>query len=171
LLLSNEKIQLQSKNIHTSAAALDLEKLIANRFNRLLWRISNFGEGSDLTAHKLSLTEWRVMAQLGTYGRMPIGKLANLSGVGQTVGSRAVKSLKAKHCVETRKSSKDSRQLLVQLSDYGMQVHDTIAPNRARAHQQVQHGLSASELSTMLSLCDKLEEHLTLLESNDADGW
>ena len=102
---------------------------------------------------------------------MPIGKLSCLSGIGQTVASRTVKSLKAKNCVETRKSNKDNRQLLVQLSNSGMQIHDTIAPNRIKAHRQVQQGLSEDELSNLLILCDKLETHLTYLESDDTDGW
>ncbi|EPJ50074.1 MAG: hypothetical protein OFPI_20660 [Osedax symbiont Rs2] len=162
---------MQGKERRISERAMDLEKIIANRFNRLLWRISNYGERDELAAHKISLLEWRILAQLGKLGRMPIGKLSELSGVGPTVGSRAIKSLKLKGCVESRKSTKDSRQQLVQLTDYGLQVHDAIAPNRQKAHQQVQAGLSPDELSTMLALCDKLERHLDRLNCEEDDGW
>jgi len=162
---------LQGKEKRVSERAMDLEKIIANRFNRLLWRISNFGEQDDLAELKISLLEWRILAQLGKLGRMPIGKLSELSGVGPTVGSRAIKSLKNKGCVESRKSSKDSRQQLVQLSDYGLQVHDAIAPRRQKAHQKVQAGLNPDELSTMFALCDKLERHMDKLNGNEDDGW
>ena len=151
--------------------AMDLENIIANRFNRLLWRISNYGERSDLAEPKISLIEWRIIAQLGKLGRMPIGELSKLSGIGPTVGSRTIKSLKNKGCVETRKSSKDSRQQLVQLTNYGFQVHDAIAPGRQQAHQQVQAGLSEHELSTLFSLCDKLENHLDSVDNSENDGW
>jgi len=150
---------------------MDLEKIIANRFNRLLWRISNYGEQSDFSSSEVSLVEWRVLAQLGKHGRMPIGKLSIMSGIGPTVGSRAIKSLKSKGCVETRKSSRDGRQLLVQLSDYGIKVHDSIAPLRQKAHQKVQQGLDSQELATLFTLCDKLELHLDKLNTDEDDGW
>ena len=162
---------MQGKEKRVSERAMDLEKIIANRFNRLLWRISNYGERDDLAELKISLLEWRILAQLGKLGRMPIGKLSELSGVGPTVGSRAIKSLKIKGCVESRKSSKDSRQQLVQLTTYGLQVHDAIAPRRQKAHQQVQAGLSSDELSTMFALCDKLERHMDSLNGDEDDGW
>lgn len=162
---------MQDKEKRVSVCGMDLERIIANRFNRLLWRISNYGERGDIADSKISLVEWRVIAQLGKLGRMPIGQLSKMSGIGPTVGSRAIKSLKNKGCVETRKSSRDGRQLLVQLSDYGFQMHDLIAPLRQRAHQQVQAGLDSDELSTLFSLCDKLELHLDKLGNNEDDGW
>ncbi len=162
---------LQGKENRLSACAMSLEKIIANRFNRLLWRISNYGERDGCAESNISLVEWRMIAQLGQYGRMPIGKLADISGIGPTVASRAIKSLKSKGCVESRKSNKDSRQLLVQLTEHGFQVHDTIAPGRQKAHQRVQAGLSADELATLFSLCDKLERHLDNLNADQDDGW
>ena len=138
---------------------------------RLLWRIYEHGDHGDLGDLKMSLREWRVMAALGEKGRLSVNNISEYSGIGHTVVSKAVKSLKVKDCVESRKSTLDKRHTLVQLTQEGLRVHDIIAKRRTKFLIEIQLGLSESEQATFFKLMDKLEAHIEKLSQNIGDGW
>jgi DNA-binding MarR family transcriptional regulator len=154
-----------------SDKALDWENILSHRMTRVIWRIYNYGDRGDIGGMKMSLREWRVLAALGLNGRLTISGMSEFSGVSHTVISRAVKSLSKKGCVETRKSSRDKRQTLVQLTDEGLRIHDIIATRRKKFLTEIQLGLSAEEQATFFSLVDKLERHIQLINQDEGDGW
>lgn len=169
--LSKPETNALSDGVPTSRFALDLENIISHRMTRLLWRIYEHGDRGDLGDLKVSLREWRVVAALGEKGRLSVNGISDYSGIGHTVTSRAVKSLREKKCVETRKSTLDKRHTLVQLTQEGLRVHDIIAKRRKKFLTEIQLGLSAKEQSTFFMLMDKLEAHIEKLSCNDGDGW
>lgn len=154
-----------------SSKALDWENILSHRMTRALWAIYKCGDRGDIGNLKISLREWRVLAALGIHGRMTINGISAFSGVSHTVVSRAVKALIAKGCVETRKSSRDKRQTLVQLTIEGLRIHDIIAVRRSKFLQEIQLGLSAAEQNTFLELISKLEAHIELISQGEGDGW
>jgi DNA-binding MarR family transcriptional regulator len=154
-----------------SGKALDWENVLSHRMTRVTWHIYNYGDRGDIGDLKISLREWRILAALGSNGRMTVSGISEFSGVSHTVISRTVKSLTAKGCVESRKSSIDKRQTLVQLTHEGLRIHDIIAVRRRKFLNEIQMGLSAEEQSTFFTLIDKLESHIQIINQKQGDGW
>ena len=169
-ILAEEPAKKRSQ-LRVSKSPLEPDQLMAIRLSRLLYRLSIGSDGLEVEGNRISLSEWRILASLGRSGFLTVGEISNYSGTDHSIASRSLKMLTAKGLIETRKSKKDRRQTLAQLTEEGLRIHDAIAPHRIRAMKERQMGLTQKELSTFNKLCTKLENHIDLIEENDGNGW
>ncbi|QEL22781.1 MarR family transcriptional regulator [Bosea sp. F3-2] len=108
--------------------ALHLERFLPYRLNvvgtlggRALGRIygEHFGIG---------IPEWRVVAQLGEFGKLTSRDIGELAQMHKTKVSRAVSELEKRGLVSRSENRQDRRESFVTLTAAGKRIYDQIVP-------------------------------------------
>ncbi|MEN5082295.1 MarR family winged helix-turn-helix transcriptional regulator [Bosea sp. TWI1241] len=127
---------------------LHLEQFLPYRLNvvgafasRALGRIygEHFGIG---------IPEWRVIAQLGEFGRLTSRDIGELSQMHKTKVSRAVAELDQRGIVERSENRADRRESFVSLSAAGRRLYAQIVPLALAFESRWTDGIAPDELRT-----------------------
>lgn len=142
---------------------LHLEQFLPYRLNvvgsfasRALGRIYNerFGIG---------IPEWRVIAQLGEFGRLTSRDIGELSQMHKTKVSRAVTELEKRGFVTRSENRQDRRESFVALTGPGARVYAEIVPLALAFQARWTEGLAPEELRVferVLSILTERGRHL-----------
>ena len=142
---------------------LQLERFLPYRLNvvgtlasRALGRIysEQFGIG---------IPEWRVVAQLGEFGKLTSRDIGELAQMHKTKVSRAVSELEKRGLVSRTENRQDRREAFVTLTAAGRRVYDQIVPLALGFEARWVEGISADELKLferVLSILTERGRHL-----------
>ncbi len=143
--------------------ALHLEQFVPYRLNvagvfasRALARI--YGEKFGI-----GIPEWRVIAQLGEFGRMTSRDIGELSQMHKTKVSRAVSGLDQRGLVARSENRADRRESFVSLTAAGARVYAQIVPLALAFEERWTEGIAADELRTFERVLAMLTERGRLL--------
>jgi DNA-binding MarR family transcriptional regulator len=143
--------------------ALRLERFLPYRLNvvgsyasRALGRIysARFGIG---------IPEWRVIAQLGEFGRMTSRDIGDITQMHKTKVSRAVGELEKRGLVSRSENREDRRESFVALTGPGARIYADIVPLALAFEARWTEGLAAEELRVferVLSMLTERGRHL-----------
>jgi DNA-binding MarR family transcriptional regulator len=124
---------------------LHLEQFLPYRLNvvgffasRALGRIygTRFGIG---------IPEWRVIAQLGEFGKLTSRDIGELSQMHKTKVSRAVAQLEERKFVTRKANRADLREAFLSLTPTGRSVYEELAPRAREFTEKLSEVISASD--------------------------
>ncbi|HEV7337630.1 MULTISPECIES: MarR family winged helix-turn-helix transcriptional regulator [Bosea] len=143
--------------------ALHLEQFVPYRINvaavfasRALARI--YGEQFGI-----GIPEWRVIAQLGEFGKMTSRDIGELSQMHKTKVSRAVSGLDQRGLVARSENRADRRESFVSLTAAGARIYAQIVPLALAFEQRWTEGIAPDELRTFERVLAVLTERGRLL--------
>ena len=137
---------------------LHLERFLPYRLNvvgtlasRALGRIysEQFGIG---------IPEWRVVAQLGEFGKLTSRDIGELAQMHKTKVSRAVGELEKRGLVSRAENRQDRRESFVALTPAGKRIYDQIVPLALGFERQLLGDMDATERTLLFRLLDRLDE-------------
>lgn len=151
---------------------LRLERFLPYRLNvvgsfasRALGRIyqEHFGIG---------IPEWRVVAQLGEFGKLTSRDIGELAQMHKTKVSRAVTELEKRGLVSRSENRQDRRESFVELTSAGKRVYDQIVPLALGFEARWIEGIAPDELKTFERVLATLTERGRHLAGNyrEEDG-
>ncbi|MGO4402835.1 MarR family winged helix-turn-helix transcriptional regulator [Bosea sp. RAF48] len=152
--------------------ALHLERFLPYRLNvvgtlggRALGRIygEHFGIG---------IPEWRVVAQLGEFGKLTSRDIGELAQMHKTKVSRAVGELEKRGLVSRSENRQDRRESFVTLTAAGKRIYDQIVPLALGFEARWVEGIAPDELKVFERVLSTLTERGRHLAGNyrDEDG-
>ena len=142
----------------TEAKALHLERFLPYRLNvvgtlggRALGRIyaEHFGIG---------IPEWRVVAQLGEFGKLTSRDIGELAQMHKTKVSRAVSELEKRGLVSRAENRQDRRESFVTLTAAGQRIYDQIVPLALGFEARWIEGIAPDELKAFERVLSTLTE-------------
>lgn len=108
--------------------ALDLEKFLPYRLNRLADAVSREFSVIYRRRHGLTRPEWRLLATLGQYGTMTATEIGRHSAMHKTKVSRAVAALEKRRWLIRSTDDTDRRVERLTLTPPGLAAYDDLAP-------------------------------------------
>ncbi|WP_377847038.1 MarR family winged helix-turn-helix transcriptional regulator [Bosea sp. UC22_33] len=156
----------------TEEQALHLERFLPYRLNvvgtlggRALGRIygEHFGIG---------IPEWRVVAQLGEFGKLTSRDIGELAQMHKTKVSRAVGELEKRGLVSRAENRQDRRESFVALTPAGKRIYDQIVPLALGFEARWIDGIAPDELKVFERVLSTLTERGRHLAGNyrEEDG-
>ena len=146
--------------------ALRLERFLPYRLNvvgtlggRALGRIygEHFGIG---------IPEWRVVAQLGEFGKLTSRDIGELAQMHKTKVSRAVGELEKRGLVSRAENRQDRRESFVELTPAGKRIYDQIVPLALGFEARWVEGIAPDELMIFERVLSTLTERGRHLAGN-----
>jgi DNA-binding MarR family transcriptional regulator len=105
----------------------------------------------------ISIAEWRILANLGRFGALTAGALAEQSTLDKPKVTRALQRLKDRRLVSRKTGREDRREVTITLTAAGEGTYREIAALARAWETQLLDVLSASERSVFLRALGKLE--------------
>ena len=153
-------------------AVLELERFLPYRLNvvgtlggRALGRI--YGERFGI-----GIPEWRVVAQLGEFGKLTSRDIGELAQMHKTKVSRAVAELEKRGLVSRAENRQDRRESFVSLTPAGKRIYDQIVPLALGFEARWIEGIAPDELKVFERVLSTLTERGRHLAGNyrEEDG-
>jgi DNA-binding MarR family transcriptional regulator len=106
----------------------------------------------------LSSTEFGLVASLGRRPPMSVARLAKAVGKDKGQISRALAGLVERKLISRAVNPRDSREVLVSLTQTGLAAHDAIVAGALERHQHLLDGLGADQVAALLAQVESLTE-------------
>lgn len=124
-----------------------------------------FGEFAK--QHNLTLTEWRTIVVLANRPGCAAQDIAAATGLHPMNISRALAGLRKAGRVEEARDPDNHRRTLLWLTKSGEKTFRDIAPHSERQAARLLDALSATELSTLAAIIDKLVSRAEEIAASD----
>ena len=105
----------------------------------------------------ISLSEWRMLAVIGSGAGATVRDCIRETRLAPAVVSRAVASLERRKLIHSGRSETDRRILSVGLTEAGGRLHDRILPLMQQRQQRLLNALLPNERETFLGVLDRIE--------------
>ena len=141
---------------------LELPGFVPYRLNRLAVGVSN--HLSDIYRERcgLDVSEWRVMATVGSQHGCTAQHIAQSTRMHKTRVSRAIAHLEARELIERASSAADRRQREVRLTKAGRRMYTELVPLVLERERQLLACLAKEQLRGFLAGMEALESFLGL---------
>jgi DNA-binding MarR family transcriptional regulator len=113
----------------------------------------------------LSIPEWRVIAVLGRFPGLSAVEVADRTMMDKVAVSRAVSKLLKNGRLDREFADADRRRSILNLSEEGRRVHDSVAPLALKFEADLLEGLSAEEITALNSTIERLMARARLVGS------
>lgn len=113
-----------------------------------------------LSAHRLNLVEWRILARLAHGGPTSVSGLLPTAAVDRALVSREVSSLSARGLVMSIEDKKDRRRKIVSITPAGRTKHDEVLPEIRTRHEALRAVLTEQELAVFQRSIAKLKRRI-----------
>jgi DNA-binding MarR family transcriptional regulator len=147
------------------AADFALEAFLPYRLSVLAIRASRLFARRYAEAYGLSVSEWRVLAVLGRFGRLSATEVAERTAMDKVKVSRAVQALLRRGLLERQAEAADRRVLRLAMTRAGRQLHAGIVPEARTLEAALLAPFSAAERAALQALLDRLGERLVEMEA------
>ncbi len=109
--------------------------------------------------YNLTVSEWRIMAVLGSDDMFSASELVTRSSLGKVSVSRAIKGLQAHGYVRRDIDGQDKRRAAVRLTAEGRQVLETLIPLVKAREAELFEGLDHTEKTMLLATMGKIRQN------------
>lgn len=99
---------------------------------------------------------WRVLVVLFDHGSQPVSELAELTSINLSTLSRLIGRMESKGLVSREKKAGDARTVVIELTDAGQALTDTILPEAVALEAQATRRFTEAETQTLKNLLVKL---------------
>lgn len=123
--------------------------ILSHTVSRLVARVYDKSFG-------LTIPEWRVIAIVGRFPGLSAVEVAERTMMDKVAVSRAVTKLIKRGRIEREFADADRRRSILNLSVEGRQVHDEIAPLALQMEDDLLHGLTEDEVTTLNTVIERL---------------
>lgn len=136
----------------------ELNRFITFRIARLHAKL-NIQASKLLMEHaNLSLTQWRIISLLGTFGQTNSAELVRASAMDKGLLSRRLKSLIKDGLVIAMVDQSDSRVHPLRLSAKGQDIYDTTLPVMRRRQAKIRAMLSETQAEQLFEIFEQLDQ-------------
>ena len=111
--------------------AFDLDQFLPYLLNQAAERTSKRFEVAYRESYGISRTQWRILANLGSYGDMTAADVSRRSHTEKSKLSRAVSALEAEGLLRREQSASDRRTERLQLTESGRAVFENLSARAA----------------------------------------
>ena len=139
----------------TGAEPLPLEQLLTYRVC-ILAKMMDRASAAALSAYRLGVAEWRVVAQLSVVSPATVRGLAARLRVDRAEVSRAAAALVQRRLVKRERDRSDARSALFRLTESGRALAREVMPSRVALHERLMAALTPAEAETLTETVDKL---------------
>lgn len=147
---------------------LDLERFLPYRLAVLAADVSRALSQIYTREFGLSIPEWRIIANLGRFGPLNAGDLAQRSSLDKPKVTRALQKLEARGLVERSIEARDRRQVRLSLSLRGRSMLGQIASLALEWEKDLLSGLSPADTVRLDKLITRLSQRTRRLLMNAA---
>jgi DNA-binding MarR family transcriptional regulator len=112
--------------------------------------------------YDLSVSEWRVMATLGSVRVLSAGEIVEQSSMTKVNVSRAVKSLEKSGLLKRNINNNDKRRVALKLTSRGEKVFCELLPLISALEKDLLHGLTKKEVKLLISMMSKIRGNAEL---------
>ncbi|WP_180901585.1 MarR family winged helix-turn-helix transcriptional regulator [Martelella soudanensis] len=144
------------KVFHGGSVILNLDDWIPYQFSYISNQTSLYLEELYNSRFGLSVTGWRVMANLAIHSPLSAKEVAAHTAMDQVQVTRAINQLHKIGMISRRTDSHDRRKVVLRLSQRGAEVYATIAPYAIEIERRLLAELSAAEVETLRNLTSKV---------------
>ncbi|KGF70457.1 hypothetical protein LL06_04925 [Hoeflea sp. BAL378] len=141
---------------HEAPAILNLDDWVPYQFSYISNQASLYLEDLYSSRFGLSVTGWRVMANLAIHAPLSAKEVAAHTAMDQVQVTRAINHLHKIGMISRRTDTQDRRKVVLRLSQRGTEVYATIAPYAIEIERRLLAGLSAAEVETLRNLTRKV---------------
>lgn len=121
-----------------------------------------------LRPHGVTVQRWRVLMVVANMGPRNMSELVELTLIPQSALSRVVDQMERDGLVARWTSKKDSRSVLVQLTEHGRAMYEQLAPT-ARGHAEaIVANFDAAELDTLHTFLRRILSNLGVSKLTEA---
>jgi len=113
----------------------------------------------------LTIPEWRVIAILGRFPGLSAVEVAKRTMLDKVAVSRAVTKLIKGGRIDRQFADADRRRSILNLSAEGRKVHDEVAPLALGIEDDLLHGLTDDQVSTLNEVIERLLARARLIGS------
>ena len=135
---------------------LQLDDWIPYQFSYISNQASLYLEAFYSARFGLSVTGWRVMANLAIHAPLSAKEVAAHAAMDQVQVTRAINHLHKIGMISRRTDKHDRRKIVLRLSQRGADVYATIAPYAIDIEHQLLAELSDDEIRTLRRLMGKI---------------
>ena len=104
----------------------------------------------------LTIPEWRVIAILGRFPGLSAVEVAERTMLDKVAVSRAVTKLIKVGRIDREFADADRRRSILHLSEDGQRVHDEVAPLALGIEDDLLHGLTGEQITTLNEVIERL---------------
>ena len=137
------------QTVEEEARPLELEKFLPYRLAVLSADVSRGLSQIYARKFQLSIPEWRIIANLGRFGPLNAGDLAERSSLDKPKVTRALQKLEARNLVQRAIEARDRRQVRLTLTRRGRSLLSDIAKLALDWERQLLAGLSADDRAAL----------------------
>lgn len=136
---------------------MPFERFLTYRILRLNSKLNRQGAAILRQTNGLKMPEWRVVAFLGTLGKMTASKMSEAAGVDPGLLSRSFRSLELAGLIETCRPDHDRREVHATLTRQGWAIFDKTIPLMSARQRALLDALDPDERAAIFKIIDKLE--------------
>lgn len=150
-------------------AKLHLERFLPYQLNVGGWFMSRALGRIYGARFGIGIPEWRVIAQLGEFGKLTSRAVGEMSQMHKTKVSRAVSELESRGLVERSENRDDRREAFLTLTGPGRKIYEQIVPLALAFEQRVLEGLQPEERLAFERVLATLTERARVLSAGYGD--
>jgi DNA-binding MarR family transcriptional regulator len=139
------------------------QRSIAYLIHRIAVRIED-SINAKARKYRLRIGEIRVLMRLLDYGDLSVGELAERTSIEPSALSHLLRRLEAEGWTARARSAKDSRQVLVSLTERGKKNAATLQPYIREYNQAAESGIKPEKLEDLYSQLETIYANIVRLE-------
>ncbi|MDO9442309.1 MAG: MarR family winged helix-turn-helix transcriptional regulator [Beijerinckiaceae bacterium] len=137
------------------------EDFLLSRLSNVSRRVSGACAAVYFEEFGLSITEWRLLAQIGRFGGISAKDVSERTHLDRVAISRAASKCLQEGLIQEKQSARDRRSKVLSFTPKGRTLYKSIIPRACELSETIEAGLSASEVKTLKRLLGKLDEHVS----------
>lgn len=141
----------------TTRDDLPLSSFLTYKLNRLAQMVNRAGTRWHEHASGLTLSEWRIVATLGSYGAASPSEVANRTQMDKAVISRVKNALAGRGLISDDADTTDSRKRVLDLTEDGRQLYLKVMPRVRKRQRALMEMFSDQELQVMHDSLDRMQ--------------
>lgn len=141
----------------TTRDDLPLSSFLTYKLNRVAQMSNRAGARWHDEASGLTLSEWRILAMLGSFGASSPSDIANRTQMDKAVISRVKTALAKKGLITDEADSTDSRKRILDLTEDGRQLFVGVMPRARKRQMDLMELFSEQELQVLNDGFDRLQ--------------
>jgi DNA-binding MarR family transcriptional regulator len=139
------------------AQELVLEDFLPYRLNILAEIVSHSLAGVYSRQYGIGIPEWRVIANLGSVGKLSAKQIGDRAHMHKTKVSRAAAALEESGLIVRSTDSSDKRSAILSLTDKGRDVYSRIVPVALEFASELQSVLDPADVKALDRVLSKLK--------------
>jgi DNA-binding MarR family transcriptional regulator len=141
------------------------EEFLLFRLSSVSRRVASACADVYFTEFGITVSEWRLMAQIGRFGTISAKDVAEIISMDRVAISRAAAKCLEEGLIRETTHPHDRRSKVLSFTRKGAALYKAIIPRACQLANTIEAGLSATESRMFKSLLDKVEKSLDQIRS------